>query len=391
MAPMMTCNKTRLSFILAGPTTDVDDNVTALHETGRTVPPQHFAHGRHLLAPLSKKRALPPNEVNSPIESRQILDMPCSPAHKLTKLTAVTNLHYTSKLTPRANGEVASSSSKSSLKTSLSKRAYNLERPQALRANERQERHALRSHVEQVEATWSREHQQRLVNLTTAPGAADLARESDSTFQVFQALSDRTRQYAHFSQDMAQWVTTLQYQTHGDMQWLTTLGAGAASPTHRQLDMYHQHAGRVGAKVLERSTQPPHTAIQAPTKAKPLPTLKVDLSHLPPGARKRMYNRLRQRLYRQRELEEVDALNTYASELSSALVQLHAAKSANLQSMPRGHDVAASAALHEAIEQNATLKAKLRQHCALNDQLQQWVHHVSDVMHLDRQLLFTTA
>ncbi|RHY68739.1 hypothetical protein DYB30_013578 [Aphanomyces astaci] len=191
-----------------------------------------------------------------------------------------------------------------------------------------------------------------------------------------QALTNRSAQYAAFIHDVAHWASWLQHEAQLDMQWLQTHTPQAhddsASSRHIQLP--------TNMPILKSSKSQPH-----PPSAKP--AIDEDLSQLPPGSRKRMYNRLRQRLYRQRELEEVDALHAHARDLTDVLRRLKTNQHvASLHRLRGGNVSTTRRTLQAVLEQNEALKAKLRRHCHLSSQLDQWVHHVSSHVQKDVQL-----
>ncbi|RLO07727.1 hypothetical protein DYB28_006202 [Aphanomyces astaci] len=183
-----------------------------------------------------------------------------------------------------------------------------------------------------------------------------------------QALTNRSAQYAAFIHDVAQWASRLQNEAQLDMQWLQTHTPQA-------------HDDSASCRHVQLLVHPP--------SAKPaIPAIYFeDLRQLPPESRKRMYNRLRQRLYRQRELEEVDALHAHARDLTDVLRRLKTNQHvASLHRLRGGNGSTTSRTLQAALEQNKALKAKLRRHCHLSAQLDQWVHNVSSHVQKDVQL-----
>ncbi|RHZ14762.1 hypothetical protein DYB37_012620 [Aphanomyces astaci] len=132
----------------------------------------------------------------------------------------------------------------------------------------------------------------------------------------------------------------------------------------------------------------PKSLAHSPSAKPAIPAIDFeDLRQLPPESRKRMYNRLRQRLHRQREVEEVDALHAHARDLTDVLRRLKTNQHvASLHRLRGGSVSTTSRTLQAALEQNEALKAKLRRHCHLSSQLDQWVHHASSHVQKDVQL-----
>ncbi|KAF0686857.1 Aste57867_21361 [Aphanomyces stellatus] len=342
----MMVSKAHLSFILDGP-------------AATTSPHCHrpTAHEAHRLP--SKKRPL--EHVHSPMEAKPMTASCMSSYSPLTKKQAKAATHGHPFLM-RRDGVIQPKTKV--CKTPLDKRQYNRERQQNLRRQETHERQSLRLQVQEFTHTCHM-LQSSSVRRHRRAAASDVVPADD----LRRLLATRSAQYASFTQDMARWTAQLVLAVDQDDQWLASLA---------------QEAGETKAGP---TTTSPASPMPSPSSAAaaPLPPLDVDLSDLPPSSRKRMYNRLRQRLYRERELNEVASLNNLVGEYSQRIAQLKAGRSkASSSSSCRQ---SGQGQWEAALQQNHQLKARLRQYAQWTSHLEGWVSQVTTHLEHDAQFV----
>ncbi|ETV63556.1 hypothetical protein H257_19518, partial [Aphanomyces astaci] len=392
--PTSNC-KARLSFILAAPDdgdttyrdpwpeTEHDDDASPYDDNAQ---PTRASSRRLVLPPLSKKLRFILNDVvASPIDEtiNPMAMCCCSPDKQTTTVQQGLCKHKTSSAPPDdtcAKEDIHEPETSKTLASSI-KRRYNRERQQLLRRHELHQRRSLRAHVDELEATKLQLQQQlkSVVQPSRTPSSQLKGRVMDSMLHQ-QALTNRSAQYAAFIHDVAQWASRLQHEAQIDMQWLQT-----HTPQAHDDSASCRHVQRPTNMPVLKS---PKSLSHSPSAKPAIPAIYFeDLRQLPPESRKRMYNRLRQRLYRQRELEEVDALHAHARDLTDVLRRLKTNEHVGSLHRLRGGNVSTtSRTLQAALEQNEALKAKLRRHCHLSAQLDQWVHNVSSHVQKDVQL-----
>ncbi|CAK4613908.1 hypothetical protein LEN26_018875 [Aphanomyces euteiches] len=233
-------------------------------------------------------------------------------------------------------------------KTPLDKRRYNRERQQNLRKQENLERQTLRHQAQELEREWERLSHQKRLRMSNSPLMPQ------SAASMHHLLNARVAGYTAFAQSIQEWVAKILQDVDADMEWLQSL-----------------------EKMSDGSSS-------ACTNAQPLvySALDVDLSGLPPSSRKRMYNRLRQRLYRQRELREVELLHEQVRELSEQVELWKTNPRAAAAQMGE-----ASEKLRTALRHNDQLKARVQQYVQFAAQVHEWVRTTSSQLEDDFPLV----
>ncbi|OQR82579.1 hypothetical protein ACHHYP_15765 [Achlya hypogyna] len=206
----------------------------------------------------------------------------------------------------------------------LEKRLYNRERQQHLRRIETHERQMLKVQIRELEIELQTLQQRSRSSHPATP--AEIENRS---------LKRRMHEYSSFMADMAAWAQSVVGSISRDAAWV---------------------AGMNEDHMLTTSS---------------VPTLAIDANDLPTGHRKRLYNRMRQRLYRRREIEEADMLQAQVQELTNTLE--------TLSKCPGRRGVAS---LEQS--QNRELKCRLGEHRHLATSMLGWVAHTTTQINLDR-------
>ncbi|OQS06882.1 hypothetical protein THRCLA_01090 [Thraustotheca clavata] len=209
----------------------------------------------------------------------------------------------------------------------MEKRQYNRERQQHLRRVETHERQMLKVQIRQLELELQdlQHRNQSGNNIIATP--AQLENRS---------LKRRMQEYSNFMQEMANWANQIVGSITSDSAWIGGLEDGK-----------------------------PHSSPSS------LPDIELDLKSIPSGQRKRLYNRMRQRMYRRREIEEVDHLQQQIQDLSHTL-----------DCLTKGRKRHAFDSVEHT--KNKQLKTRLDQHKVLASSIVGWINHTSTQIHLDQ-------
>ena len=215
----------------------------------------------------------------------------------------------------------------------MEKRLYNRERQQHLRRIENHERQMLKVQIHELELELQRlQHRGRPSQSPSSLLPAEVENRS---------LKRRMHEYSSFMYEMANWATQITQSISSDAAWMA------------------------GLDHDDDNNRPSNNA--ATVEA-------LDVENLPSGHRKRLYNRMRQRLYRRREVEEADLLQQQVVELTATLDALTKA--------PAEAERHSRADLDRS--RNHELKCRLDEHQELAHSMLGWIAHTSAQIDRDR-------